>query len=127
MERDPAIIQRQIEDTRADLAQTLEAIAEIVSPRRATERVSEQVRARVSGLRARVRPGTAPALGQASPNGQAGSGHQPTVAPGTAAAPGTPGQVESRRVVRWGRVAMVVSLMLLLVARTSRRRRRRRG
>ena len=54
MPQDPAQIQRQIEDTRAELAHTIDAIADIVSPKRAAKRGMNQVRARVEELRAQI-------------------------------------------------------------------------
>jgi hypothetical protein len=43
---DPDVIQRDIERTRADLARTIDEIAERMSPRRAARRSVEHVRAR---------------------------------------------------------------------------------
>ena len=54
MPQDPAQIQRQIEDTRAELAHTIDAIADIVSPKRVAKRGMNQIRARVEELRTQI-------------------------------------------------------------------------
>lgn len=59
MPQDPAEIQQQIEATRAELAETVDAIADIVSPKRAARRGAEQVKAKVEELRERAN-GTSP-------------------------------------------------------------------
>jgi len=46
---DPDEIQREIERTRAELAETIDAIADRVSPKRVTARTVERVRAVVKG------------------------------------------------------------------------------
>jgi hypothetical protein len=114
--QDPAIIQRQIEETRAELADTIDAITELVHPRRVAERAGEQARAKVAELRARV--GHAGAPRELLADGSAGSA---ALEPGEGTGPTT------RTVVRWGRVALAVGATMLLVLRTTRRRRRRRG
>ena len=128
MPQDPATIQRQIDETRAELAETIDAIADIVSPRRVAERAGEQVRAKVAELRARVGHGGEPLEltvdGTAPPATLPAPPAALTAAPG---APGVPGQVSNGRTVRWGRVALAVGATTLLVVRTTRRRRRRRG
>jgi hypothetical protein len=111
---DPASIQRQIEDTRAELAETIDAIAEIVSPKRVAERANMQVRAKAVELRAKLLPSD----GQHRPELEA--------APGAAGgqAPGPGGDVELRWKVRWGRVAVVSGMALVVVVGVNRRRRR---
>src|SRR3954463_6249897 len=52
--QDPAQIQRQIEDTRAELAHTIDAIADIVSPKRAARRGVDQLRGKVEELKAQL-------------------------------------------------------------------------
>lgn len=117
MPQDPAIIQRQIDETRAELAETIDAIADIVSPRRVAERASEQVRAKVAELRARAsRDGDPLELAADKSPAQA--------TPVTAAAAGP---ASGGRSVRWGRVALAVGATTMLVVGTTRRRRRRRG
>jgi hypothetical protein len=49
-QRDPDTIQREIEQTRAGLADTIDAIAERISPRRAASRGASAVKSSVSGL-----------------------------------------------------------------------------
>ena len=49
-QRDPDTIQREIEQTRAELADTIDAIADRVSPRRAASRGASAVKSSVSGL-----------------------------------------------------------------------------
>src|SRR4051812_5003138 len=49
-QRNPDTIQREIEQTRAELADTIDAIADRISPRRAATRGAQAVRARASGL-----------------------------------------------------------------------------
>ena len=49
-QRDPDTIQREIEQTRAELADTIDAIAERISPRRAASRGATAVKSSVSGL-----------------------------------------------------------------------------
>ncbi|ONH30946.1 DUF3618 domain-containing protein [Pseudofrankia asymbiotica] len=118
MPQDPAIIQRQIDETRAELAETIDAIADIVSPRRVAERAGEQVRAKVAELRARAGHSEEPI--ELAADG-------PAVRPAVSGAPGVPGQAPGGRTVRWGRVALAVGATTLLVVRTTRRRRHRRG
>lgn len=50
--RHPDAIQREIEVTRAELAEAIDAIAEKVSPKRVAARGAEQVKAKVAELRA---------------------------------------------------------------------------
>src|SRR4051812_4132455 len=49
-QRDPDTIQREIEQTRAGLADTIDAIADRISPRRAASRGATAVKSSVSGL-----------------------------------------------------------------------------
>src|SRR4051794_40746067 len=49
-QRKPDTIQREIEQTRAELADTIDAIADRISPRRAASRGAQAVRSRASGL-----------------------------------------------------------------------------
>jgi hypothetical protein len=52
--RDPDAIAREIEQTRAELADTIDAIAERISPKRAASRGAHAVKAQVSSARAKV-------------------------------------------------------------------------
>jgi Protein of unknown function (DUF3618) len=64
---DPDAIQREIERTRAELAETIDAIADRVSPKRAFARTTEKVRGAIKGdTRPRLRVGM-PELGQRRP------------------------------------------------------------
>ncbi|WP_018504219.1 DUF3618 domain-containing protein [Parafrankia discariae] len=141
MPQDPAVIQRQIEQTRAELAETVDAIAEIVSPKRVAERANEQVRAKVAELRERFAPGGgAPsALGSALTGrraveagviegGTLGGGLPGPAgpAPGADGAPAAEsGPTQVVRTVRWERVALVTGVVVLLLGARRRRRRRR--
>ncbi|EIV93740.1 DUF3618 domain-containing protein [Frankia sp. QA3] len=141
MPQDPAVIQQQIEETRAELAETIDSIAEIVSPRRIAERTQEQLRVRTAELRQRYGPalgiGPGPGPGPGVPQLPAGSGAAAgaVLVPGggRAGRPGahrlSPGDVTFVRVVRWDRVALVGGGLLLFVGGVRRRRRRasRRG
>lgn len=123
MPQDPASIHRQIEDTRAELAETIDAIAEIVSPKRVAERANLQVKSKVAEIRQKLLPpgdATAHAELEAGSNGVARP--VPLSASPTTAGP----EVEIRTTVHWGRLAVATGTLLLLVAGANRRRRRRR-
>lgn len=113
MPQDPAQIQRQIEDTRAELAHTIDAIADIVSPKRAARRGVEQLRGKVEELKVQLNGPEQNGSGQqALPPGMSAQLHGSTV-------------YGTKRTVRWDRVAVVgggAFVLLLLV-----RRRRNRG
>jgi hypothetical protein len=49
--RDPDAIQREIEQTRAELADTIDAIADRVSPKRAAVRGTQAVKTQVASVR----------------------------------------------------------------------------
>jgi hypothetical protein len=136
--QDPAVIQRQIEDTRAELADTIDAIAEIVSPRRVAERAGVQVRLRVAELRARLAPsdgatdgpqvltGETPGVGSGTLVAAASPGYGVGAADGPGSGPEA-GSGAPRRAVRWDRVALAAGATTLLLVGSSRRRRRRRA
>lgn len=48
--RDPDAIQKEIEQTRAELAETIDAIADRISPKRAASRSAQAVKASVSSV-----------------------------------------------------------------------------
>jgi hypothetical protein len=52
--RDPDAIAREIEQTRAELADTIDAIADRMSPKRAASRGAQAVKAQVSSAREKV-------------------------------------------------------------------------
>ncbi|HET6817303.1 MAG TPA: DUF3618 domain-containing protein [Mycobacteriales bacterium] len=60
-QRDPDTIQKEIEQTRAELADTIDAIAERISPKRAASRGANAVKSSVSGLFGSNGNGHAPA------------------------------------------------------------------
>ena len=129
MPQDPAAIQQQIEKTRAELAVTLDAIAEIVSPRRVVERTGDQIRIRVAELRQKLVAGTftepdaiTAGPGDGAATSAAGTGPDGWVDAGGTGAGGVP-----RRTPRWDRVAVAGTVLLLIVGAGRRRRRRRRG
>ncbi|THJ75639.1 DUF3618 domain-containing protein [Candidatus Frankia alpina] len=146
MPQDPAVIQQQIEETRAELAATIDSIAEIVSPRRIADRTQEQLRVRAAELRQRygpalgIGPGPGSGLlgaGPGAPQLPAGSGAAAggVLVPGRGPGGGpgahrlSPRDVAFVRVVRWDRVALVGGGLLLFAGGVRRRRRRstRRG
>ena len=49
-QRDPDSIQKEIEQTRAELAETIDAIADRISPKRAAARGAQAVKAQVSAV-----------------------------------------------------------------------------
>ncbi|MGF7236934.1 MAG: DUF3618 domain-containing protein [Frankia sp.] len=118
MPQDPAIIQRQIENTRAELAQTVDAIAEIVSPKRVAGRAAVQVRERIDHLKERVRPSDGGPAGLPS-----GAGRPALPAGGvtTSSTLTASGGGEVTRVVRWDRVAIAGGVLFLLAVLVRRR------
>ncbi|WP_250287192.1 MULTISPECIES: DUF3618 domain-containing protein [unclassified Frankia] len=125
MPQDPAAIQQQIENTRAELAVTLDAIADLVSPRRVAERTGEQIRGRVAELRQKVIAngfGGPPAIttdSTATGNGYGTPADRRELSAGLDAGPVV------QRVIRWNRVAAAGGVLVLLVGVRRRRRRRR--
>jgi hypothetical protein len=125
--QDPAVIARQIEQTRAELAETVDAIATMVSPRRVAERASGQLKDKVTELRERVaadrwRLTGAGDAGAGGPDGADGSGAPALVAGGE----GASSAVVVRRTVRWDRVGVAAGTTVLLLSMSRRRRHRRR-
>jgi hypothetical protein len=121
--QDPAVIARQIEQTRAELAETVDAIATMVNPKRVAERATEQFKSKVTELRQRVAPerrlpGPSEPPSTAGPAGAAGDGNL------VSGAEGGSGVVVSRS-VRWDRVAVAAGTTMLLLGVGRRRRRRR--
>jgi hypothetical protein len=114
--QDPAEIQQQIEATRIELAETVDAIAEIVSPKRVAKRSVEQAKAKVEELRERAN-GTSPRELVAGRNAE-----------GNLALPAAmrdqltrTTEYGSSRTVRWDRVGMIVGTVLLLALIRRRR------
>jgi hypothetical protein len=117
--QDPATIQRQIEQTRAELAEAIDAIADIVSPKRLAERAKVQVGAKVSELRQKMLPTVQPTpeLEPGADEAEA-SDYPPAL---------VEGEVVVRRTVRWDRVVLASGALVLVVVVGGRRRRRRRS
>jgi hypothetical protein len=109
---DPAQIQQQIEQTRAELASTVDAIADRVNPKRVAARGVQTVKEKVDDLRSR---GTAPAL-----EGAPGTGQEPL--PARVANQLREAKKTRGRSVRWDRVAIVgggIALIVLFLRRRS--------
>jgi hypothetical protein len=73
-QRDPDTIQREIEQTRAELADTIDAIADRISPKRAASRGAQAVKTQVSAVfsgHGGAGPGGAPASVLDAPPGAA--------------------------------------------------------
>jgi hypothetical protein len=110
MGQDPASMERDIEETRAELAHTIDAIVDRVSPKRVAQRSIDQVKERVEARRAEsIESGRRLAL----PAGAGGAGAGGAYRVGS-----------SQRAVRWDRVALAggAVVVLLLVRRQVRRR-----
>jgi hypothetical protein len=105
--RDPDAIAREIEQTRAELADTIDAIADRMSPKRAASRGAQAVKAQVSSAREKV-TGESAAI--------SGSDDEPT--PGAA-----PSQYAGPLATTGPKVA-VAGVVLLIVVFLIRRRSR---
>ncbi len=115
---DPAEIQQQIEVTRAELASTIDAIAEKVSPKRVAARGVETVKGKVEDLRSRGTAAPAAIL-DAGANASA-NGQQPL--PARFAAQLREARETRGRSVRWDRVALVgagIGLIAIILRRRS--------
>jgi hypothetical protein len=112
---DPAEIQQQIEETRAELASTIDAIAERVNPKRVASRGVETVKGKVEDLRSR---GTSPNGHAALPGGS--SGQQPL--PDRVKAQLREAKETRGRSVRWDRVAIVGGGLAVLILFFRRRK-----
>ena len=93
---DPSSLEEQIEATRAELAVTIDAIADRVSPKRAAQRGVGSMKAKVDELRS-------------SSNGQPGPAGLATT-------------TTYRRRIRWDRVAAVGGAVVLVVWLVRRKR-----
>jgi hypothetical protein len=91
---DPSSLEEQIEATRAELAETIDAIADLVSPKRVAQRGVGSMKAKIEELRN-------------SSNGQPGPAGLGTT---------------YRRRIRWNRVAAAGGAVVLLVWLVRRRR-----
>jgi hypothetical protein len=118
MPQDPAMIQHEIEQTRAELAEAIDAIADIVSPKRVAERARAQIGTKIAEIRQKVLPAPEPPLAL-EPGVVGGTAEEPP------ALPAGEGDVVVRRTVRWDRVALVSGMLLFVVVAGGRRRRHR--
>lgn len=112
---DPAEIQQQIEETRAELASTIDAIADRMSPKRVAARGVSTVKGKVEDLRSRGTAAPSPASVLEAPNGQ-----RPL--PARVAAQLREAKHTRGRSVRWDRVALVgagVGLLVIFLRRRS--------
>ena len=108
---EPAEIQRQIEQTRAELASTIDAITDRVSPKRVASRSVESVKAKVDDLRSKGSPQPLPADGPlALPAG--GDGQQPL--PARVAASLREAKETRGKSVRWDRVGIVAGVLAVI-------------
>jgi hypothetical protein len=108
---DPAELQRQIEETRAELASTIDAITDRVNPKRVAARGVETVKGKVEDLRSR---------GAAAPAAITGPGPGQQPLPARVAAQLREAKETKGRSVRWDRVALTgvgVALVVWLLRR----------
>lgn len=108
--RDADAIQREIEETRAELAATVDAIADRVSPRRAAVRGATRVRAAVGSVRSTM-------------NGHGGEAMPlPTAEPARTPRPnaGPPRRVRPERVAVAGGLVALLAVLAVLIARSRR-------
>jgi hypothetical protein len=91
---DPSSLEEQIEATRAELAETIDAIADLVSPKRVAQRGVGSMKAKIEELRS-------------SSNGQPGPAGLGTT---------------YRRRIRWDRVAAAGGAVVLIVWLVRRKR-----
>lgn len=108
-QRDPDTIQREIERTRAELADTIDAIADRVSPRRAAARGVGAVRHAVSGHKAPASVLDAPHGGGAGPKAIESAGSHTSEWTGTA-------EYAVRRRLRADRVLIAVGVVSAVAA-----------
>jgi hypothetical protein len=114
MSRDPSAIEREIEETRDELARTVDLIAERLSPKRAASRGVTKVREGIGNVF------------QQESNGASGNGHAPDGDASLAYEPREPssihtvpvptGGVAPQRTLRKDRVAMAVGAVAAVVA-----------
>lgn len=117
---DPAELQQQIEETRAELASTIDAIANRVNPKRVAARSVETVKGKVEDLRLRGTP-LSDAPGHPAAITAPGAGQQPL--PARVAAQLREAKETRGRSVRWDRVAIVGAVITVIVIVRRRRNR----
>ena len=118
---EPAEIQRQIEQTRAELASTIDAIADRVSPKRVASRSVETVKAKVEDLRSKGTAQPIPATSRPALPAGASDGQQPL--PARVASSLREARDTRGRSVRWDRVGMVAGAAAVLRLIAKRRKR----
>ena len=119
--RDADMIQREIEQTRAELAETIDAIADRISPKRAASRGAQAVKAQVSSVFGG--DGKAPVSADPDPGERTAAVRRIADTGGAAAYTGTRDYPVSRR-LRTDRVLLLVGALAalggLVVLRRSR-------
>jgi hypothetical protein len=111
MSRDPRAIEREIEDTRAELARTVDLIADRLSPKRAAGRGVTRVRESIGGV-----------FQQENGNGQLPAGaidgdpevYEPREPPAIHSVPFEPGST-TPRTLRKDRVAMAIAAVAAII------------
>jgi hypothetical protein len=124
--RDPDIIQREIEQTRAELADTIDALADRISPKRAASRGAKAVKEQVTSVFSGGSDEAPASVLDASPEAAAqdrGAGVRAVAASGGAQFTGTT-EYGVSRTLRTDRVLLVVgaaaAVAALIVLRRSR-------
>src|SRR3954471_23090365 len=113
MSRDPSAIEREIEETRAELARTVDLIAERLSPKRAASRGVTKVREGIGGVFQQE------SNGSGSPKGHGPSdaaSYEPREPRTIEAIPVSTSGVSPQRTLRKDRVAMAVGAVAAVVA-----------
>ena len=122
MSRDPSAIEREIEETRAELARTVDLIAERLSPKRAASRGVTKVREGIGGVFHQENGD-----GSASGNGHGpddASPYEPREPSSIHTVPISTGGIAQQRTLRKDRVAMAVGALAAVVALVVLKRRR---
>ena len=110
--RDPDAIQREIEETRAELARTVDLIAERLSPRRAASRGASKVKSSIDGVF--HREGDDGHAEVHMPDGQPGSPEYDTGIR-SVPLPQTDGGVQMVRTLRTDRVVIAAAAVAALI------------
>ena len=116
---DPAEIQQQIEGTRAELASTIDAIADRLNPKNVATRTVETVKGKVDDLRSHGTALPSATNGQAAITSGAAKSQQPL--PDRVKAHLVEAKETKGKSVRWDRVGIVVTVIGVLALIKSRR------
>ena len=116
---DPAEIQQQIEGTRAELASTIDAIADRLSPKHVAARTVETVKGKVDDLRSHGTALPSASNGQGAITSGAAGPQQPL--PDRVKAHLIEAKETKGKSVRWDRVGVVVAVIGALAFLKSRR------